>query len=198
MNIIKSLAALAAFGMSAFGVANANVITVGGGLGTITCTPDCTAFTLGAPGLGQEPNALGTLSGTDAWFYDGQPADEADEAVRLSTLLGAPGAFTDADAVKTNGTGGDMTFDANAPYILVKFGNTSVFLALTGMTNIVVDSFGGGMRLPDGSGPFGGGVSHWTAFGEFEGNEVPLPAAGWLMLAGAAGLGFAGRRRKAA
>jgi hypothetical protein len=189
MKIIKSLAALAAFGMSAFGVANANLITIEGGLGTITCTPDCTAFTLGAPALGDEPNAAGTLSSTNAWFYDGQPASENAEAVRLNTLLGAPGTFSGADGVKTNGTGGDMTFDLNAAFAMIKIGNVSVFIATAGvLTNVVVDSFAGA----------GSGVSHFTAFGEFDGNEVPLPAAGWLMLAGAAGLGFAGRRRKAA
>lgn len=41
-------------------------------------------------------------------------------------------------------------------------------------------------------------LSHITFYGGDAVSDVPLPAAAWLMIAGLSGLGFAGRRKKAA
>ena len=41
-------------------------------------------------------------------------------------------------------------------------------------------------------------LSHITFYGGEAVSDVPLPAAAWLMIAGLGGLGFAGRRKKAA
>ena len=51
------------------------------------------------------------------------------------------------------------------------------------------------LGLLKGNGRPGPGLSHFTLYGVP--SEVPLPAAGWLMLAGLGGLGFAGRKKAA-
>ncbi|MGE0408453.1 MAG: VPLPA-CTERM sorting domain-containing protein [Amphiplicatus sp.] len=175
------LTAAAAALLSVFAVnaASANVITVAGGIGTITCTSSCEAYTgAGSPG---EPTGPGTLSSTTASVYPGNPSNEASEATRLSTLSGLT--FTSADADRTLGNGGSMSFQTLAEYFLLKLGNVAVYLKNTSGGLLTVD-----YAATAGA---GAGLSHYTEF-----SEVPLPAAGWLMLAGLAGLGFSTRRRK--
>lgn len=193
MSVSKSLwvalkpavAAIAALTMFAAAPASAAVITIGTTGATITCSVGCEGFS-GAGGLDIDPGApdivdptgLGTL-GSLAQLYNGEPADEADEGARLSTLVGAPvGAGTKFDP-PTN------PFDSVALYIVLKLGRNDVFIQNTAG---VLQTY-----TLDLNGATGLGLSHYTEFG-----EVPLPAAGWLMLAGLAGLGFARRRVKSA
>lgn len=184
-NIMSIAAATAAFG---FGVANANVITIDDGLGTIECTASCEAFT-GAGGNGAEPTGAGTLSSLFADYYDGTPSSEAAEANRLSILIsGSTGLFSGSDGDRTVGNSGSMSFSTLAEYVVLKIGQVAVFVKNTSGGELTIDytSFPGA----------GSGLSHYTEFGEVP--EVPLPAAAWLMIAGLGGLGFAGRSKKAA
>lgn len=162
------------------GAASANVLTVTGGLGTVTCTTSCEGFTgAGSPG---EPTGLGTLSDTAADPYEGQPASESDEVSRLNILAGT--SFTSADATRTDGSGGDDMISTLAEYIVLKIGNQALFIKNTsgGLLEIAWDAFAGA----------GAGLSHYTEFG-----EIPIPGAVWLMGAGLAGIGFASRKKKA-
>lgn len=177
-----------AFAMAAsIGVASANVITIDDGLGSIECTVSCEAFT-GAGGNGADPTGAGVLSSSFADYYDGTPSNEAAEANRLSTLItGSTGLFAGTDGTRTTGTGGSMTFDTLAEYVVLKIGNVAVFIKNTsgGLLTVDYTSFPGA----------GSGLSHYTEFGRVA--DIPLPAAAWLMLAGVAGLRFAGRRKAA-
>lgn len=168
----------------------ANVITINGGAGTVTCTPVCQAYTgAGTPGA---PTGLGVLSNSAADKYVGVPASPANEAARLNTLAGtsftgAGGAF---DGQQFAGSGGsasnpDDTFMTFALYIVMKIGKDDIFIKNNsgGQLQIQYDSFPGQ----------GSGLSHYSEFG----NAVPLPGALWLMGAGLAGLGFASRKKKA-
>ncbi|GJL91560.1 VPLPA-CTERM sorting domain-containing protein [Hyphococcus sp.] len=169
------------------GAASANLITIDDGLGTIECTVSCEAFT-GAGGNGAEPTGAGTLSSSAADYYDGTPSSESAEADRLSTLItGSTGLFAGTDGTRTTGSGGSQMFSTLAEYVVLKIGNVAVFIKNTsgGMLTVDYTSFPGA----------GSGLSHYTEFGGV--SDVPLPAAAWLMIAGFAGLNFAGRRKAA-
>jgi len=181
--LFSIVAAGAAAIASTFGIASANVITVAGSTATITCTASCEAFTFGAPALGAEPNELGILSGSDAWYYDGTPSSESDEATRLNTLAGTSFSMADATRDETPAT----SFSTLAAYVVLKLGNVGVYLKNTsgGMLNI---SYVSAPSL---------GLSHYTEFGDVEVPEVPIPGAIWIMGMGLAGLGAARRKKKA-
>jgi hypothetical protein len=187
LKLKTALAALAAASVLSALPAAANLITITGGAGSLTCNgataSQCQGFTgAGSPG---EPTGLGVLSNTAADEYDGTPSSEADEAARLNILAGT--SFTGAQGVRTVGSGGDQTFNTLALYVVMKIGNDAIFIKNIsgGLLTIAYDSFTGQ----------GSGLSHFTEFGT---PEVPVPAAVWLMGAGLAGLGFAGRRKKSA
>lgn len=181
--IIAAIAIAAGAGLFAQ-PAFANVITITGGAGTVTCTASCEAFTgAGSPG---EPTGLGVLSSTAADEYDGTPANPADEAARLNTLAGTSFVAGDATVIAGSSASGgnpDDSFVTLALFIVMKIGNMEIFIKNTsgGALTIDYDSFEGA----------GSGLSHYTEFG-----QVPLPGAMWLMGAGLAGLGFAARRKK--
>ncbi len=185
------IAALIAFAGLSAPPAAANVITITGGAGSITCTPSCEGFTgAGSPG---DPTGLGILSSSAADEYDGTPSNEANEAARLNTLAGTSfagtgGPFDGLQIGGSNGSGAnpDDTFMTLALYVVMKIGNDAIFLKNTslGALTIAYDSFAGQ----------GSGLSHYSEYGQV----VPLPGAAWLMLAGLAGLGVTSRRKKSA
>lgn len=162
----------------------ANTITVGGGAGTVSCTPDCEAFTGGNPDTDGDPTTAGVLSNSTADLYDGVPSNEADEAEKLSILIGSPGLFTGADGVKS-ATNPSPSFSTLAEYVVFKLGNMRIYVKNTSGGELMI-------TYAEGSGE-GLGLSHYTEFG-----EIPIPGAIWLMGAGLAGLGFASRRKKKA
>lgn len=196
--ILKSLVtgacALAATVAASIGAASANVINIADSGGVITCTgtldPACEAFAFGASGgLGTEPDGAGTLIDGNpntevAWYYDGQPSSETDEANRLNILTGGATSFTMADATRDESP--SLSFSTFAEYIVLKLGNMAVFLKNTsgGELTITLSDLGRGF-----------GLSHVTEFGEVD--PIPIPGAVWLMLAGIAGLGAASRKKKA-
>lgn len=179
---------------TALGAASANIITIAGGLGSIDCSPSCEAFAFGAPALGNEPNAIGTLidgvpATEQAWYYDGVPSSEQDEADRLSILItGSTGLFSGADGTRTIGGGGSQLISTLAEWVVMKLGNVVIF---------VHNNSGGMLDINYTSTPgAGSGLSHYTEFGDVP--NIPVPGAIWLMGAGLAGLGFAGRKKKSA
>jgi len=115
-------------------------------------------------------------------LYDGNPSSIADEQSDLTTLIGSsPGAGTRTDPPVN-------PFASDAAYIALKLGNTVVYIKNT--------SGGSQTYTYAQNGAQGLGLSHTTAFGAVA--PIPVPAAVWLMGAGLAGLGFAGRRKRAA
>ncbi len=120
---------------------------------------------------------------------------------------------------------GIATIVTNALYILVKTGGggtgDATAPAATGTkdkgakaadkpklaTAIIRNLTGGSLTLTFAAAVNGAGLSHYSFFGTTTPNavidpdpvaQVPLPAAGWLLLTSLAGLGFAAKRRKAA
>ena len=183
---MKRVLAIAAVGFAAFaafaGSASANIITITGTTATIDCAPSCQAFT-GSGGGGTGPTGAGILSSTIADFYDGTPSSSAFEADRLSILItGSTGLFSAIDATQSPDTPANFNFSTLAEYVVLKVGQYDVFLK-----NIS----GGLLTINYVSSP-GFGLSHFTEFG-----QVPIPGAIWLMAAGLAGFGFAGRVKKA-
>lgn len=70
-------------------------------------------------------------------------------------------------------------------------------------TAIIRNLTGGSLTLTFAAAANGSGLSHYSFFGTATPgpdpvSQIPLPAAGWLLLTGLAGLGFAAKRRRAA
>lgn len=181
--------------------ANATTISINSTTNAqITCTstvtpaldPACHAFTGGGPftpgnGVG-DPTTTGTL-GLTADQYDGVPSGDAFELAQLNILAGT--SFSIAD--HTKGPNGGAPFKTAAEYILFKLSNTAVWIRnLSGgeLMFTYTDSICTGPNCIR-----AGGLSHYSTIGE---TVIPLPAAVWLMGAGIAGLGFAGRKKKTA
>lgn len=161
----------------------ANVITIGGGPATVTCSPSCEAFTGGSPDANGDPTAAGVLSNTVADLYDGVPSNEGDEAEKLSILIGSPGLFDAADGDKTEPP--VNPFSTLAEFVVFKLGNMRIYVKNTSGGELMITYAENGAT--------GLGFSHFTEFG-----QIPIPGALWLMGAGLAGLGFAGSRKKKA
>lgn len=178
--------AISVVSMLGFAVApaSATVITIGTTGATLTCSVSCEAFS-GAGGLDidpgppdvVDPTGAGT-AGTLAQLYRGEPSSPSDEGSRLATLVGSP-----VGAGVQSGSNPDPVFDSSASYLVLKIGRNDIF---------IINTSGGSQTYTYAQNNSTGlGLSHYTEFG---GSEVPLPAAVWLMAAGLAGLGFAGRR----
>lgn len=185
MRFVRVLAAAAAMSVAGIATASANVITIGGAA-TVTCTPSCQAIVGGTivdnPGPGLTGTA-GSLSSTIGDRYDFSPSNPTEEALALNVLAGtsfAPGTQTDTGGV------GSFSFTTTAAWIALKLGSGTVFIFnAVGALDITYAA----NRLA------GGGLSHYTEFGESD--VVPVPGAIWLMGAGLAGIGFARRRQTA-
>lgn len=188
MTNLRILGATLALTALSTGAAFANTISLGGGVASITCTPDCKAFT-GAGSVGF-PTGLGTLSSSIGASYDIHPSD-ASEQLAVNTLTGGSfGVGTKTDA----GGAGAKSFDTTAQYILLKIGNGPGGLS---RSFVIANFLGGALNISyqqaAGRQGQGGGLSHYS---EFAGAEVPVPGAFWIMGAGIAGIAFASGRKK--
>jgi hypothetical protein len=182
---MRSLIILSAAMLATASGAFANPITIAGG-GSLTCNGAaagaCQAFTGGGgSATGAGPTGLGILSGTNADTYAGAPASESDEAARLNILAGT--SFSGLDGDRTDDTPDNLTFTTLSAWVVLKIGPVNIFIR----------NISGGLLEIAYTSSQGRGLSHYTEFG-----VVPLPAAGWLMLAGVAGLFGAQRRKKVA
>ncbi len=198
--LAKTLIGATAFAAMAFAPAAANVVTLGPS--EIECnddndaTVDCLGMTGGSLILSSNMVTGGTAGSLDiaapfiADLYGIGSNSEANEAAALNVLAGT--SFTGADGSRTDAGGVDvLSFTTFAEWVVIKMGAGTVFIKNT---------TGGGMALEidfskfSGAAGAAGGFSHYTEFGA----AVPIPGAIWLMGAGLAGLGFAGRRKKQA
>lgn len=191
MSLVRTIGvAAAALVALAAQPAFASTLTIGGGVATVSCTPSCNGIIGGSvtssPSLGVTGGTAGSLSGTAASLYDFSPSDAANEAKALNILAGTnftSGVQTDMGGVAS------ATFSTVASWISLKIGNSHFFLNNTaGPVTLFITYL-----QAAGKAGAGAGLSHITEFG----NEVPIPGAIWLMGAGLAGLGAAGRRKKA-
>lgn len=191
MSFVKSLGAVmaaAAVSFGAFSSASANVITIGG-VATVTCTPSCSAIVGGSisdnPGPGLT-GTMGSLSGALGDLYTFSPSNPAEEALALNVLAGT--SFTAGDGSENDAGGvSNLSFSTTAQWIVMKLGVAGTFFLFSPAGPLEVVYARNGLM--------GGGLSHYTEFGEAP--PIPVPAAVWLMGAGLAGLGFA-KRKKAA
>ncbi len=187
MLFLKSITAAAALSIVALSSsATANVITIGGSA-TITCTPSCSTIVGGSivdvvgPGLSGTP---GSLSASLGDLYSFSPSNPTEESLALNVLAGTSfGAGTQTD---TGGLG-SVSFSTTAQWIALKLGVGTFFVFNPG-PSLQISYLKNNLR--------GGGLSHYTEFGETP--PIPVPGALWLMGSALAGLGFAKRRKKAA
>jgi len=144
--------------------------------GDVTCTNDACS------GLVDKDNQ--TFSLTNALLYDLPNASTATELAFVNTATGS----SFLSGAKTSGNSGSMTFTTDALFILLKIGRDP-------NTTIIQNTFGKGLEISwSAFSGQGAGLSHYTEYGTA--SVVPLPAAGWLMLAALGGLGLIGRRRR--
>lgn len=175
--IIAAVAASAALSATA---ASANTVSITGG-GSLSCNGSAVTGCVGLTGAGSpaQPTGLGTVSTTTADRYAGNPPQASAVAGRLNTLAGT--SFT-GTGVGFNGAdiGNATTFSTLAQWVVLRIGNDNVFFRndTNGLVTVALSGITG--------------LNQVRVFG-----EVPLPAAGWIMAAGLAGLGFAGRRKRA-
>ncbi|MCI2401166.1 VPLPA-CTERM sorting domain-containing protein [Aliiroseovarius subalbicans] len=140
-----------------------------------TITVDCPS---GCEGLVGDP--IASLSTTEAWGYRFGRASEAALASNFSTLTGLT---VPASAVtKTNGGGENFSFNVGEGWFFVKYGRWTSFLLSYAEQSVTF--------LKTGRGP--AGLSNYGSIA-----PVPLPAAGWLLIAGLGGLFMVRRRRSA-
>ncbi len=203
MNLTKTLFAAAAMTLIG-GAASAATVTISviGSSIEVDCDGSSAQPCYGL--VGGDWDAAGsaaTLSATEASLYDVSPNNPGVEAQALDYLIDGVDNddFVASDADKTDAGGVDsLSFFSAAEYIAFKVGAGHFFLKLTDVGTVEI-SF-------DKNGASAGGLSHYTEFGNIcqddngcePPNEVPLPAAGWLMLAGIGGIAAVRRRRKAA
>lgn len=146
--------------------------------GEVSCTNDAC--------LGLVNKTTQTFSATSALLY-GLPNSGA--ATELAFVNAATGSSFLA-GIKTTANGGSMSFTTDALYILLKIGRDP-------NTTIIQNTFGKGLEITWAAlGGQGAGLSHYAEYGSV--SAVPLPAAGWLMIAALGGLVTMRRRRRAA
>ncbi len=181
MNKLKTLLAAGAL-VATSGAAQAVTVTINGG-GELECSLACTVLDDEGALTGLAP--LGTFGSPGEIFNGpagmaygpGNPVDQ--EVAWLNDVTGS--SYSTSDASKTEGDGGYFT---GALYVILKLGNNYTIMrndSGTGISWSFTPSKGTGT-----------GLSHSTTVG-----EVPVPAAGFLLLGGLGGLALLRRRRKA-
>ena len=163
--------------------------TVRGALTCVACMGlnSDLAGNVGAPALPTPANATG-FSGTNfSDLFTIANDGDATELAFINTVMTKLGLPTFASMTKKAGTGGNMTFSSAAKYIFIKIGSDPNVTMIENTGNVSQEySWLGGT---------GGGLSHYAEVGQV--SQVPLPAAGWLMIAGLGGLASLRRNRKA-
>jgi hypothetical protein len=145
--------------------------------GTMSCDLSCEGL------VGDTPTVF---SSTAARLYDLPDSSKTTELAWVNGLTGE----SFLSGTKTTAPGGNLTFTSAALYILIKIGrdpNVTLFKNTSGapLTLSWVAEPG-----------TGGGLSHFTEFGQV--SPIPLPAALPLLAGGLGMLGWLGRRKKRA
>ena len=148
-------------------------------------------FTLDCVGCEGLVNTPGVYSASKGQMFTVHPPNDANEAAFVSANTVPLETFTGAD--KTDFNPGELvTFNTVAAYVLFKIGGGNTLA-----TALIRNISGGEIEITFTKLAGSNGLSHINEFGTST-TAIPLPAAGWLLLTGLAGLGFAARRRKAA
>lgn len=187
----------------------ATVIYVSGTSISVDCTgplasSECYGFVGGSltfkatnPGKNDiNGGTAGSLSSTSANLYALKNSNAAQEGAAIDVLLDGTLDGDITGGVQQDTGGVDyLEFTSSAKYLAVKTGNPlksdqkHFFLELRGPGPITL--------IYDKDGQKGGGFSHYTEFGSIPGlPPVPLPAAGWMLIAGLGGLAAIRRRKK--
>ncbi|SMX35953.1 VPLPA-CTERM sorting domain-containing protein [Maliponia aquimaris] len=212
-SITKTMAVVAlAFGIAAPASA-ATVVTVSGTAITVSCSgplasSECNGFIGGSLTFNaSNPDkdnvnggTAGSLSTTAADLYALKKSNPAQEGAAIDVLLDGSLDGDITGGVQTQVAAADdayLQFNSSAQYLAVKTGNPVgtdqkwFFLKLFGPGPITL--------IYDKNGQSGGGFSHYTEFGSIpDMPTIPLPAAGWMLIAGLGGLGVIRRRKKSA
>jgi hypothetical protein len=178
---MKSIKTLIAAGLLALfaGGSNAATLTVVDTVpavdvtqGTLTCVASCVGYTLG-----------GTWSATEAYMFTIQPNSIANETAAVNAITGQ--SYSGATQVAASGE--NFSFYSSALYILFKIGgqDPSHFLIMNTSPGMITINWAG-------LGGIGAGLSHYVEFGAA---PVPVPAAGFLLLAALGGLALVRRRQ---
>ncbi len=192
---ISKLAAVGAIAVGMVTGANAATVTINNDMditaaassgaygtnlrGTVTCTLACSGlfYTAGAYGFG-DPGEM---------FNGPSSSGDANEALWVNSILGTSFTKTDVGANYQNNAN---AFVSAALYIIMKVGNNPNYLMIrndSGVSQTFSYAQASGSK---------GGLSHTFSLGTPPPSPVPLPAAGWLLLAGIAGMGAMRRRKK--
>ncbi|MFN3262937.1 MAG: VPLPA-CTERM sorting domain-containing protein [Pikeienuella sp.] len=147
-------------------------------------------FTLDCAGCEALIAEFGVYDPVKGQMFTVSPPNDANEAAFVSANTLPLETFVGADKTDMGGVE-SVTFSSMAAYILFKIGGgQDMSVAL--IRNIS----GGEIDITFTKLAGSNGLSHINEFGTS--TAVPLPAAGWLLLTGLAGLGFAAKRRRAA
>jgi hypothetical protein len=122
----------------------------------------------------------GTL-GSIAYAFPGSPADTGTVVAQFNSILTNVVA---SSATKIDVGNNTTSFNVGGGYFFTKYGNNRSFFFADGAQTIGWNPVAG----------TGSGLSNW---GEIDTSVIPLPAAGWLLLAGLGGLAAMGRRKAA-
>jgi|GEM_PF-6251684 len=189
MNLKRAGLAVLFAGMMAFGTANAAYISSG--------TPDA---------FGNSDDTLHTFGGSQLKFTFVSRSADFDSGVFLQIMMGGETFIFDNDSV----AGFMMTLPGLAAHEEIWFrlmvDNGDEYFSgdktrnVDFATHALITHLGGGVfqiGFEDlGRGQFGDGEPDFNDF-VFTVQEIPVPGAAILLLSGLAGLGFAGRRKKA-
>lgn len=181
--MIKGMAIFAAAAMSLFGLAaNASTISIYDDAATNTDLRGTLTCSVGCEVLISEP---GTYSAVKGQVFTVHPPNDATELAFVNAnLTGGDTPYLTGNKNESPGT----SFTSSALYILFKIGNGNTFNAF-----LVHNT--GGNQLFTWAGNTASGLSHTNSFGGTV-SPVPLPAAGFLLVAALGGLALV-RRRKA-
>ncbi|NNF25177.1 MAG: VPLPA-CTERM sorting domain-containing protein [Rhodobacteraceae bacterium] len=184
-------AAFAAMALTVLGAtgASAAAVTFFNGLdaqATVSCTVSCDGLVSTDPSVwGEEATLFNSIDvdGDDP----GTGVGLNDENDWVSAADG--GAFTG-----TKDESPDTTFESSAKYVLIKLGNEpSIGLIRNTSGGSQSYTFTNLCEGPDNN-CTGGGLSHITEFGMFDVPQIPLPAAGFLLIGALGGLGALRRK----
>ena len=125
-----------------------------------------------------------TFDGANAKLYNLRNSGLGTETAWVNGLTGE----SYATGTKYAGNGGDMSFTTSALYILLKTG-------VGPNTTLIHNTSGRALMISWTQVGQGAGFSHYTEFGQVP--QVPLPAAGFLLIGALGGLAALRRRTRA-